>query len=147
MKKILTLAACTALLAGCDLIGADNGPANSIANVTLTNAPLEGHMDEDGTVDLYVEVQDISGRAYFKSNVFENVAELPAEGLDLGASFEIPAGGRDFFIIVADVDGEDYEYIAVSEGFSGDDLAASSEATVEIGGADAPVRALIQLNR
>lgn len=151
MKRILTLAACAVLFAGCDFAGGSDGPMTSVANVTLTAAPLQraggGSWDTDGAPDLYVEVQDVSGRAYYSSDVFENTEALPAGGLDLGGAFDLPGTSRSYFLVVIDVDDDQNELMAISEAFSADDLAASTSETVEIASENGSIGAVLQVSR
>ncbi|SRR5690606_10751028 len=147
MNRLFILAACAALLTGCDFVGEADGTQANIAGITLTEAPLQrangASWDEDGAPDLFVEVQDISGHAYFRSEVFENMEALPAEGLDLGAAFELPQSGRSYYLVLVDADPDGNELMGVSNAFRTADLASS--ATVEIGSENGALGAVIQV--
>jgi len=127
MKKYFAFAACAVLLAGCDFLGGADAPVASVANITITDATL------GGSSDIRVEVQDVAGRAYSESN-HANVA-LP---LSLDMQFDVHNGARGLAIVIMRDNGasstQRYSFLASSELFNGDGLAAAAGSSVQVNG-------------
>jgi hypothetical protein len=116
MKKILTLAAAAALFTGCDFAGGADGPAVTIANVTVSDIPVAA-----GSTPV-VEIQDIGGRAYFRAEI--------QPGAALGG-FEITAPNRDLYVVVMGMDAQEiHSVVAVSDVFTGGEL--TGDATLDL---------------
>lgn len=148
MMRLSVVALCAALLTGCDFAGGLGDPVASVANTTLIAAPLDasGGWDPDGAPDLLVEVQDISGRAIYRSQVFENTALIPEGGLDLNDGFDVFNDFRSYYIVLIDVDPDGYELIAVSEAFNAEALANATDGTVTLGAPGDALQVVLQVN-
>lgn len=144
MLRLSVVALCAMLLSACDFSGGDSTPLARVSNATVLEAPLQpdgdGMWDPDGAPDLFVEIQDISGRAVFQSAVFENTAILPEGGLDTGAAFDILSDFRTYYVVLIDVDPDGYELMAVSEPFDATLLTASVDGEVTLGGDDFQIK-------
>lgn len=127
MKKFFAFAACALLLAGCDFVGGNNEAVASVSNVTINDAAI------GAATSIRVEVQDVAGRAYASSDI--TAATFP---LALDMQFDVFNGSRDLAIIVMADNGAGaearYTFIAASDQFTGDALAAAAGSSVEIGG-------------
>ena len=127
MKKYFAFAACAILFAGCDFVGGSGSPVASVANITITDAAI------DGTSDIRVEVQDVAGRAYSSSD--HAGVTLP---LSLGVQFDVFNGGRDLTVVVMADRGasaeQQYAFLAASDQFDGDALAAAAGSSIQVGG-------------
>ena len=142
MKPFLTLATCAILLGGCDFVGATNASPVAIASLTILDAPLP--IEEDGTApDLYVEVQDASGRA---------IVQAPAIREDADASmlpYQIAGGtlygASRFTVVVMDWDEDRYEVLATSRVFSLADMRANAGSSFEVRDEAGTLRAEIAL--
>ncbi|MDX1439554.1 MAG: hypothetical protein R3284_06590 [Rubricoccaceae bacterium] len=91
------------LFIGCDAIGE---PAATITSIDLD---IEGHV---------VEIQDIAGRAYLR------VESFPAD-----VDVELWSENRTYVIVVMQQIGEDFEFVARSDGFNSEDLIGSEYVT------------------
>jgi hypothetical protein len=108
MKKFLALTAVAALFTGCDFAGGADGPAVAFAGMSVNDLQVAAD------VTPVVEIQDITGRAYYQADVTPG-ASLPA--------FEIGATQRDLFVVLLDRDGaEEYSFVAVSPAFVAGEL-------------------------
>ncbi len=127
MKKFFAFAACALVLAGCDFVGGTTDAVASVSNITINDAAI-------GTAtSIRVEVQDVAGRAYSSSD--HAVAAFP---LSLDMQFDVFNGSRDLAIIVMADNGAGaqsrYTFLAASDQFDGDALAAAAGTSVEVGG-------------
>ena len=131
MKKLFAFAACAALLTGCDFIGGSGVDPVALSSLTITASPLPA--DEDGSApDLYVEIQDASGRAIYQApSVLEN-ASASAFPYTLGEAGELIGTTRSYYVVVMDRDADGYDLIAASQAFSADDLRASTAPVFEV---------------
>ncbi|HLT47335.1 MAG TPA: hypothetical protein VK002_08920 [Rubricoccaceae bacterium] len=146
MKKILTLAACAALLTGCDFVGSDVEPA-AFSNLILTDSPLP--RDEDGSrPDIYVEIQDVGGRAVVKADqVFED-AEATSFPLTVAGSGALVGTARSYYVVVMDRDEDgSYDLIGISKPFTAEALRTSTEPVFEVTNEQGNLRAELTLAR
>lgn len=144
MKKLLTLAACAALLTGCDFVGGDDGNPVAIASLTIEAAPLPS--DSDGSApDLYVEIQDVGGRAIYQApSVAQNLDSLPYV---IDTDGELTGTTRSYFVVLMDQEADgSYRLISISESFTAEDLRASSESTYAVRSSDGALQASIALS-
>ena len=144
MKKLLVLAACASAFVGCDFVSTGSGgPAVPVSSLRLTNIP-QG-LEEDGTPqDLLVEVQDITGRNYFRS---EQLTDVATDSLTFDADFELEGVGRSLYVVVYDYDGPtDFDLVAISEEFTGEALNESEEAVVTVG-SESGMQAELEIER
>jgi hypothetical protein len=145
MKKLVALAACAALLSGCDFVGGTDVDPVSFSSIVITDTPLP--RDEDGSQpDLYVEVQGADGRAIFQGPVVEDAvrANLP---YTLATDGEFIGASRGYYVVVMDRDADGYDLIEASGHFTGDDLRTSSESVYEVTNDNGRLRAEITLAR
>lgn len=132
MKKLLTLAACAALLSGCDFVGSGEAPA-AFSNLTLISSPLPA--DDDGSgPDLYVEIQDAGGRAIVKADqTYENVTADDFPLVISANGGELVGVRRSYFVVVMDRnDAGGYDPVATSASFTADDLRNSTESVFAV---------------
>ena len=145
MNKFLALAACAALLTGCDFAGGSDVDPVAFSSLTITSAPLPG--DEDGSApDLYVEIQDAGGRAVYRAPSVLDDAGADAFPYTLSQAGELTGTTRSYFVVVLDRDADGYDLIASSEAFSADDLRAST-GSFEVTNEQGTMRAEIAVSR
>ena len=146
MKKFLALAACAALLTGCDFAGGAGVDPVAFSSLTITASPLPA--DEDGSApDLYVEIQDAGGRAIYQApSVLEN-ASASAFPYTLEGGGEFVGSTRSYFVVIMDRDADGYDLVASSAAFSADDLRASTTPVFEVTNNRGNVRAEIAVSR
>ena len=127
MKKYFAFAACAVLLAGCDFLGGSDAPVASVANITITDAAL------GGASDILVQVQDVAGRSYSESSHAD--VSFP---LSLDMQFDVHNGARGLAIVVMRDNGastaQPYTFLASSDLFTGDGLAAAAGSSLQVGG-------------
>ncbi len=127
MKKFFAFAACAMLFAGCDFVGGSDSPVARVANITITDAAI------GSASNIRIEVQDVAGRAYASSN-----RSGPSFPLSLDTAFDVFSGGRDLSVVVMADNGEGasqrYTFLAASNSFDGDALAAAAGSSVQVGG-------------
>ena len=160
MKVILALAACAALLAGCDFLDdafneADDAiddilepppPPVLFSGLILTKSPLPG--DEDGSApDLYVEIQDAGGRPIYQAPSVLEDADASAFPYTLEGGGEFVGTTRTYSLVVLDRDLDGYDLIAATRPFSADDLRASPSDTFAVANGQGSLRAEILLTR
>lgn len=117
MKKFLAIAACAALLTGCDFVGGASGDAVAVASLTINAMPAAN--------DLYVEVQDAGGRAVpgMRSTADDFSGAFPYTVS--GVSGEITGTTRSYFLVLMNEEADGTKsLIAASPAFSADDLRA-----------------------
>jgi hypothetical protein len=145
MKQILALAACAALLAGCDFIGGSDADPVAFSSLTITASPLPA--DNDGSApDLYVEIQDAGGRAVYMAPSILEEADAGAFPYTIGAPGELNGSTRSYFVVVMDRDADGNDLIAASDGFSADDLRASASSTFAVSNAAGTLHAEIAIS-
>jgi hypothetical protein len=159
MKKLLALAACAALLAGCDLLSGaadevneeidditNRPPPVAFSTLTLLDSPLP--LDEDGSgPDLYVEIQDGAGGGVYSA---PRVAEDADEGVFpfvLRDGGELAGTERSYFVVVMDRDADGYDYIASSRAFTAEHLRESPTDTFAVADAAGTLRAELVIER
>ena len=117
MKNVLLLS--LVVLAGCDFVGGDEGVPVPLAQIRVDTLPLRA-WDVDGTADILVEVQLASGRAIFRSEVYEDALPTTALVIDVEDLVEVSSPTFPLYVTVYDVDGSsllDAELMARSEPF------------------------------
>jgi hypothetical protein len=146
MKKLLTLVACVALLSGCDFVGGSDAEPVAFSDLTLTSVPLRD--DEDGSApDLYVEIQDASGRAVYKSSSILEDVDDTAFPYTLDKAGALAGSQRAYFVVVMDRDADGFDLLAASGAFSADDLRAATEPAYVVTNEAGTFQAEIALSR
>ena len=120
MRKTLLVAFGAAALAGCDFSGGSDAVA-PIASLQASNLPAA-----DGSADLFFEVQDASGRSYYRSEV-QIGASTESFQTTLPAGIELPGAAAQMYVAVYDLGATTLEsrVLARSTGFTTADLTAS----------------------
>jgi hypothetical protein len=146
MKKFLTLAACAALLAGCDFLGGSDVDPIAFSSLTITSSPLPA--DRDGTApDLYVEIQDAGGRAIYAAPEILQEADASVFPYTIDVPGELTGSTRSYFVVVMDRNDDGNRLIVASDGFSADDLRASSSDAFEVSNAAGTLQAELSIAR
>ncbi|HYE94831.1 MAG TPA: hypothetical protein VD962_01370 [Rubricoccaceae bacterium] len=138
MKKTLALALCglaLPLLTGCDVVdaGPSGGPSATIESITLLTIPVTAL---DGQTDLFIAIQDASGRALYESEVRYDVtlATLTQPFMTGHVTLRGHEVERNVVVIARNDDGTN-RLIAASEGFTAAELASFPHADVTLVGA------------
>jgi hypothetical protein len=129
MKKLFALAACAALISGCDFAGGSTAePAAVVSSLTINSMSLP--TDSDNTApDLYVEIQDAGGRALYKAPAIrENVTEADFP-YTVDTELEVYGEARSHYVVLMDQTDDGYELIAISPAFTGDALRAVADSS------------------
>ncbi len=122
MRKTVLFTFAAAALAGCDFSGGSDSVVAPISTLKASNLPAQ----TGPSADLFFEVQDAVGRAYYRSAVVQG-ADLANFEMALPAGVELPGAGARMYVAVYDFENSTIEsdVLARSTGFSPSDLGAT----------------------
>ena len=121
MRKTVLFTLGALALAGCDFAGGSSAVA-PIASLKAENLPAA----TGPSADLFFEVQDATGRSFYRSAVQEGASTEEIQA-SLPAGFEIPSATSTMYVAVFDFEGTllDSKLVARSVGFTAADLTAT----------------------
>lgn len=121
MRKAILFTFAAAALAGCDFSGGSDAVA-PISTLKASNLPAA----TGPSADLFFEVQDATGRSYFRSAVQQGASTADFE-VAMPAGFAIPSPAARMYIAVYDFENTTIEsdLLARSTGFTVDNLTAA----------------------
>ena len=132
MRKLILFSAGALALAGCDFAGGSDDVTASISRIQASGLPAAS--DPDGSApDVFFEVQDITGRSFYRSAVVEN-ADISQEAVAaISGSVSVPSSTMPLQISVYDYDTSLTEstLMARSTTFTADEVAATPELTLD----------------
>ena len=122
MRKTVLFTFAAAALAGCDFAGGSDSVVAPISTLKASNLPAQTGI----SADLFFEVQDATGRAYYRSAVVQG-ADLTNFEMAVPAGIELPGAGARMYVAVYDFENSTIEsdLLARSTGFGPEDLGAT----------------------
>ena len=146
MHKLFLFSAGALALAGCDFAGGTADATAPIASLQVTGLPATAETD-GSTPDVFFEIQDASGRSYYRSAVADNAAWTGSSEAAISGAVEIPSSRMPLQISVYDFDNtlNESTLMARSTRFTSDEIAASAE--LSLASADAASAARFTVTR
>ena len=119
MRKAFLFSAGALLLAGCDFAGGSDAGSATISSLKAANLP-----EATGQPDLFFEIQDATGRSYYRSPVQEG-ASTEEFATAIPDGFQTPSTAM--YVAVYDFEGSlnTSKMLARSAGFTADQVSAA----------------------
>lgn len=141
MRKLFLFSAGALVLAGCDFAGDTANATAPIASLQAADLPTAS--ETDGTTpDVFFEIQDVTGRAFYRSAVVNDADMTQAAQAAIAGAVEIPSSTMPLQISVYDFDNtlNESTLMARSETFTADEVAASAELSLAATGSASATR-------
>lgn len=121
MRKTVLFTFAAAALAGCDFSGGSDAVA-PISTLKASNLPAA----TGASADLFFEVQDATGRAYYRSDVQQGASTADIQ-ISLPEGVSVPSPASRMYVAVYDFENTTLEsdLLARSTGFTAADLGAA----------------------
>ena len=126
MRNLLLFSVGALALAGCDFAGGSSGAAAPIASLQAANLPAA----TGATADLFFEIQDATGRAYYRSAIQSGASTVSLTDT-VTETISIPSSAAPMYVAVYDFESSFHtsDLLARSAAFTGADLAAAAQIT------------------